>query len=75
MQTALSRDDGRVFPVVSSLGRVSVISTEHVGGAALAPLGSVGINPPVDRIYADDIAAGVSETAAIGRAASQANGQ
>jgi hypothetical protein len=35
----------------------------------------VGINLPVDRIYADDIAAGVFQTVAIGRAASQANGQ
>jgi hypothetical protein len=61
------------FP--SSVGSVSVISTDHVGRAALAPLGLVGINLPVDRIYADDIAAGVFQTVAIGRAASQANGQ
>ena len=61
------------FP--SSVGSASVISTDHVGGAALAPLGPVGINLPVDRIYADDIAAGVFQTVAIGRAASQSNGQ
>src|SRR5271166_5574201 len=56
-------------------GDLSAATVGEGGASGKLILGPAGINLPVDRIYADDITAGVFQTVAIGRAASQANGQ